>query len=72
MYGRMRRRLVDLGIATKIVSVTFVVAAIFAAAGAVGLFKIHEITDDQDRQVRVNVAALDHMTWIQSAERAQF
>jgi diguanylate cyclase (GGDEF)-like protein len=67
----VRRRIADLRIAAKIVIITFTVAAIFAAAGAFGLFKIYGIVQTQDRQYHVNVAALDHMTKVQSADDAQ-
>lgn len=67
----MRRRIADLRIAAKIVIVTFAVAAIFAPAGGIGLFKIYGIAQAQQRQYHVNVAALDHMTRVQSADDAQ-
>ncbi|WP_345301074.1 diguanylate cyclase domain-containing protein [Dactylosporangium matsuzakiense] len=67
----MRRRLADLRIATKIVSVSLVVTAVFTASGVVGLVNLQRLVDEQDRQYRVNVVALDRMTTVRSAVGAQ-
>ncbi|GLK99721.1 hypothetical protein GCM10017581_014620 [Dactylosporangium matsuzakiense] len=71
MFGRVRRRLADLRIATKIVSVSLVVTAVFTASGVVGLVNLQRLVDEQDRQYRVNVVALDRMTTVRSAVGAQ-
>ncbi|GAA2613213.1 hypothetical protein GCM10010399_50070 [Dactylosporangium fulvum] len=61
----------DLRIATKIVSVSFVVTAIFTASGVVGLLSLRHLVAAQDREYRVNVVALDRMTTVRSAVGAQ-
>ncbi|GAA3452629.1 diguanylate cyclase domain-containing protein [Dactylosporangium matsuzakiense] len=71
VFGRVRRRLADLRIATKIVSVSLVVTAVFTASGVVGLVNLQRLVDEQDRQYRVNVVALDRMTTVRSAVGAQ-
>ncbi|MFI5915261.1 diguanylate cyclase domain-containing protein [Dactylosporangium sp. NPDC051541] len=71
MFGRVRRRVADLRIATKIVSVSLVVTAIFTASGVVGLVNLQRLVDEQDREYRVNVVALDKMTTVRSAVGAQ-
>jgi diguanylate cyclase (GGDEF)-like protein len=58
-------------IATKIVSVSLVVTAIFTASGVVGLVNLHRLVAEQDREYRVNVVALDTMTGVRSAVGSQ-
>ncbi|MGI5242895.1 diguanylate cyclase domain-containing protein [Dactylosporangium sp. CA-139066] len=71
MWRRARRRLADLRIATKIVSVSLVVTAIFTASGVVGLVNLSRLIDEQDREYNVNVRALDEMTHVRSSVSAQ-
>jgi diguanylate cyclase (GGDEF)-like protein len=71
VFGSVRRRLADLRIATKIVSVSLVVTAIFTASGIVGLVNLRRLVAEQDREYRVNVVALDRMTSVRSAVGAQ-
>jgi diguanylate cyclase (GGDEF)-like protein len=66
-----RRRLGDLRIATKIVSVSLVVTVIFIASGVVGLVNLSRLIDEQDREYNVNVRALDEMTHVRSSVSAQ-
>ncbi|WP_432825375.1 diguanylate cyclase domain-containing protein [Dactylosporangium sp. CA-092794] len=67
MYKRVRRWLADLRIATKIISVSLVVTAIFTASGVAGLINLRLLVAEQDREYRVNIVALDRMTSVRSA-----
>jgi diguanylate cyclase (GGDEF)-like protein len=67
----MRRWASDRRIATKIISVSLVVTAIFTACGIVGLISMRRLVADQDYQYRVNVVALSHMTAVRSAVGVQ-
>ncbi|MEV0128941.1 hypothetical protein AB0H83_10785 [Dactylosporangium sp. NPDC050688] len=67
MYKRVRRWAGDRRIATKIVSVSLVVTAIFTASGVVGLLNLRRLVAQQDREYRVNVVALARMTAVRSA-----
>ena len=69
--GGLLRFLSDLRISTKIVSVSLVVASIFAGIGVVGLVSARDLADQQDRQYRINVLALSHMTNVRSAVGTQ-
>ncbi|MDG6108875.1 diguanylate cyclase [Dactylosporangium aurantiacum] len=67
----MRRWAGDRRIATKIISVSLVVTAIFTASGVVGLLNLRRLVAEQDREYRVNVVALARMTAVRSAVGAQ-
>ncbi|WP_433076407.1 diguanylate cyclase domain-containing protein [Dactylosporangium sp. CA-052675] len=71
VFGGVRRRVADLRIATKIVSVSLVVTAIFTASGVVGLVNLQRLVAEQDRDYRVNVVAVDKMTDVRSAVGAE-
>ncbi|MER7008730.1 diguanylate cyclase [Dactylosporangium sp. NPDC000555] len=71
MCGRVWRRLADLRIATKIISVSLVVTAIFIASGVVSLVNLHRLVAEQDREYRVHVVALARMTGVRSAVGGQ-
>ena len=71
MYKRVRRWAGDRRIATKIVSVSLVVTAIFTASGVVGLLNLRRLVAEQDREYRVNVVALSRMTAVRSAVGSQ-
>ncbi|MEV4508176.1 diguanylate cyclase [Dactylosporangium sp. NPDC049525] len=71
MYKRVRRWAGDRRIATKIVSVSLVVTAIFTASGVVGLLNLRRLVQEQDREYRVNVVALSRMTAVRSAVGSQ-
>jgi diguanylate cyclase (GGDEF)-like protein len=65
------RFLLDLRISTKIMSVSLAVASLFAGIGVVGLVSARDLADQQDRQYRINVLALSHMTDVRSAVGTQ-
>ncbi|WP_344619094.1 diguanylate cyclase domain-containing protein [Dactylosporangium salmoneum] len=67
----LRRRLADLRIATKIVSVSLVVTVIFTASGIFGLVNLNRLIHEQDREYNVNVRALDEMTHVRSSVGSQ-
>jgi diguanylate cyclase (GGDEF)-like protein len=71
VYKRVRRWAGDRRIATKIVSVSLVVTAIFTASGVVGLLNLRRLVQEQDREYRVNVVALARMTAVRSAVGSQ-
>ncbi|MEU4159722.1 diguanylate cyclase [Actinoplanes sp. NPDC026670] len=68
---RIRRPKVASRISIKIMSVSLVVASIFAAVGVIGLIRIKDLAAQQDYQYRTNVLALSHMTDARSAVGSQ-
>lgn len=67
----MRRWTADRRIATKIMSVSLVVTAIFTASGVVGLLNLRRLVAEQDHEYKVNVVALARMTAVRSAVGSQ-
>jgi diguanylate cyclase (GGDEF)-like protein len=71
MRTRVRRWADDRRIATKIIGLSLVVTTIFTASGLVGLTNLRKIVADQERNYRINVVALTHMTAVRSAVGGQ-
>jgi diguanylate cyclase (GGDEF)-like protein len=71
VHRHVRKWVSNRRIATKIIGLSLVVVAIFTASGVVGLINMRRIVADQERDYRVNVVALKHMTAVRSAVGGQ-
>ena len=71
MWDWVRRHLADLRIGTKIAGASIVGSLIFAMLGGVGQLSLRHLAEQQDREYRTNVRALDRMTSVRAAISGQ-
>jgi diguanylate cyclase (GGDEF)-like protein len=71
VWDWIRRHLADLRIGTKIAGASIVGSLIFAALGGVGQVSLQHLADQQGREYRTNVRALDRMTSVRGAISGQ-